>query len=162
RHEVSAGPARAERGVVDIVLGARDAQRAHATGVVEALGVQIHPGEASERLDRIVAEAHAVTDLAEHLALDGAVARARPPREAGEGDGGAGADGVPGKGRARAEVQRPKARAAIARKVCTIDIGRARSRAHCCGRIGVTAGQAGAPLAEATIEPGENATEITS
>src|SRR5262249_1361638 len=62
----------------------------------------------------------------------------------------------------RAEVQRPKARAAIARKVCTIDIGRARSRAHGCGRIGVTAGQAGAPLAEATIEPGENAPEITA
>src|SRR5215472_10407167 len=86
RHEVSAGPARAERGVVDIVLGARDAQRAHATGVVEALGVQIHPGEASERLDRIVAETHAVTDLAEHLALDGAVARARLLGETGESD----------------------------------------------------------------------------
>src|SRR5262245_65462049 len=69
---------------------------------------------------------------------------------------------MPGKGRTRAEVQLPKARAAIARKVCTIDIGRARSRAHCCGRIGVTAGQAGAPLAEATIEPGEDATKITS
>src|SRR5262249_3849930 len=74
RHEVSAGPARAERGVVDIVLGARGAERAHAAGFVEALGVQIHPGEASEWLDRKVAEAHAVTDLAEHLALDGAVA----------------------------------------------------------------------------------------
>src|SRR5215467_13610264 len=69
---------------------------------------------------------------------------------------------MPGKGRTRAEVQLPKARAAIARKVCTIDIGRARSRAHGCGRIGVTAGQAGAPLAEATIEPAENAPEITA
>src|SRR5215467_2159046 len=86
RHEVSAGPARAERGVVDIVLGARGAERAHAAGFVEALGVQIHPGEASEWLDRNVAEAHAVTDLAEYLALDGAVARARLLGEAGESD----------------------------------------------------------------------------
>src|SRR5262249_60159646 len=84
RYEVSAGPTRAERGVVDIVLSARGAQRAHAAGFVEALGVQIHPGEASEWLDRTVAEAHAVTDLAEHLALDGAVARARLLGEAGE------------------------------------------------------------------------------
>src|SRR5262249_56187329 len=30
------------------------------------------------------------------------------------------------------------------------------------GRMGVTAGQASAPLAEATIEPGENAPEITA
>src|SRR5262249_15187402 len=82
--------------------------------------------------------------------------------EAGKGVGGAGADRVPGKGRPGGKFKRPKARAAITRKVCNIDIGRARSRAHCCGRIAVTAGQAGAPLAEATIEPGENAPEITA
>src|SRR5262249_15614893 len=86
RHEVSAGPTRAERGVVDIVLRAQGAKRGHAAGFVEALCVQIHPGEASERLDRSVAEAHAVTDLAEHLALDDAVARVRLLGEAGESD----------------------------------------------------------------------------
>src|SRR5262245_53791516 len=85
-HEVGAGPTRAERRIVDIALGARDAQRGHATGVVEALGVQIHPGEASERLDRTVPQAHAVTDLAVHLALDGAVVRARLLGGAGESD----------------------------------------------------------------------------
>src|SRR5262245_66259717 len=74
RHEVSAGPTRAERGVVDIVLGARGAKRGQAAaGFVEALRVQIHPGEAGDRLDRDVAETYAVTDLTEHLARYGAV-----------------------------------------------------------------------------------------
>ena len=86
RHEVVAGPARAEGRIVDIVLGAGRTERTHTAGFVETLRVQKHPGEARERLDRNAAEAHAVTDLTEHLARYGAVARARLLGEAGESD----------------------------------------------------------------------------
>src|SRR5262245_7319656 len=86
RHEVVAGPARAEGGIVDIALGTRGVERGHTAGFVETLRVQKHPGEARERLDRDVAEAHAVTDLTEHLPRYGAIARARLLGEAGEDD----------------------------------------------------------------------------
>src|SRR5262249_32189238 len=141
-------------------LGARGTERGHAARFVETFGVQKHPGEAGERLDRDAAEAHAVTDLTEHLPGYCAVARARLLGEAGENDRAVGADRMPRGCCARAEVQRSEARAPIAGEIRAVDIGRARPRAHTRGRIGVAAGQAGAPLAEAAIEAGEDAAEV--
>src|SRR5207249_522546 len=101
RHEVVARPARAERGIADVLRVARAAERTHAAGLGEAIRAQMHEGETCEWLDGDAAEAHAVTDLAENLALGGVVASACLLGEAGKDDGAAGGDHVPGKGRAR-------------------------------------------------------------
>src|SRR6516225_851957 len=60
------------------------------------------------------------------------------------------------------ESSKPHSLCPRSRKISAIDIGRAGPRAHTRGRIGVATSQAGAPLAEATIEPGETAAEVAA
>src|SRR5262249_34756367 len=121
-----------------------------------------HPGEPGERTARVIAEADAEPESAEHLPLGGAVACTRLLGETGKEDRAAGSDRVPGEDSARADVPRPKARPPIGRKIGGIDGGRTGPRRHARGRIGVACGQAHSPLAEAAVEAGEDATEVAA
>src|SRR5262249_61134522 len=97
-------------------------------GLGEAVGVDAHPGEAGEGLERDAAEGEAIADLAEHLGGGTVAAGAGIVGEARKDDGARGVDVVPGKGGAATQAPGAEAGAGIARDVERVDVGRAQAR----------------------------------
>ena len=87
-------------------------------------GVEMHIGEARERLERDTAERDAAADLAEHLCGTGVVACLGDVEQAGKHDRAIGIDGMRGEGGAAAQAPGAELAAAIEREVIIVDGGR--------------------------------------
>src|SRR5262249_28946998 len=110
-----------------------------------------------ERLDRDLAEPHAVAELAEHLRRGRVVAGARLVGEAGEGDRAERVDVMPGKGATAAQAPVAEACTEVAGNVMAVDVGRPGLRDHLDGRAAVAAADAEAPqVGDAAVDAGED------